>query len=327
MRIFRNSLILGLGLFGGCSETPYENIFTDLVTFGLNDVSDFYGIAITDVAVSSSGEVFCCDFGNSQILRFEADGSFIESWGRENARSSSFNKPRSISIDSENYIFVACKNSVVVLDLKGTVLNEIEMPFHPIDIEAESGNFYVVGYSKEGIVHKFSKEGKWLKTWGEIFQSEYQRIRKMYSGGVIEIVNGEIWLSYKTSYKISKFSTEGLWITDIKRDGFDFTPRFEINGKRTLFKSNSSVSNIVACASQGIIINEFFLRNTGRFLDFYDYEGNLLKSDVQINVHLINNDQNGNTYYLRYNNESLMLIKGVVKWEKFLGQVPVKNRE
>jgi DNA-binding beta-propeller fold protein YncE len=62
----------------------------------------------TDVAVSSSGEIYVSDgYGNSLVHKFSPNGELIISWGEHGTAPGQFDLPHSVWVDEEQLVYVA----------------------------------------------------------------------------------------------------------------------------------------------------------------------------------------------------------------------------
>jgi sugar lactone lactonase YvrE len=84
----------------------------------------------TDVVVAPNGDVFVADGheadSNNRVVKFSADGRFIESWGGTGTEPGRFRVPHAIALDSQGRLFVADRdnNRVQIFDQDGRFLAE-----------------------------------------------------------------------------------------------------------------------------------------------------------------------------------------------------------
>ena len=80
----------------------------------------------TDVAVSSSGDVFVTDGHgpNNRVVKFSKEGRFLKTWGHTGDGPGEFNQPHTIAIDSQDRVYVGDRSNgrVQVFDAEGTFL-------------------------------------------------------------------------------------------------------------------------------------------------------------------------------------------------------------
>ncbi len=81
----------------------------------------------TDVAFGPTGDIFVSDgYGNSRIVRFDANGRFVKAWGSLGVGRGELSLPHTLGIDSTGRIYVGERNNVrvQVFDAEGNVLDE-----------------------------------------------------------------------------------------------------------------------------------------------------------------------------------------------------------
>jgi DNA-binding beta-propeller fold protein YncE len=104
----------------------------------------------TDVAVASDGSFYVSDgYGNSRVVKFSPDGTYIISWGSFGTRSGQFNTPHSIALDSQGNVYVADRGNarIQIFNENGEYLSEIknESIGRPWAIRFDDeGNLFVV---------------------------------------------------------------------------------------------------------------------------------------------------------------------------------------
>ena len=79
----------------------------------------------TDMAILPSGDIFVSDgYGNRRVVHFDANGKYVNQWGREGDGPGQFALPHSIVADSQNRLYVADRENarVQVFDTQGKLL-------------------------------------------------------------------------------------------------------------------------------------------------------------------------------------------------------------
>jgi sugar lactone lactonase YvrE len=143
---------------------------------------------VADVAVDSKNDVFAIVRGDTPILVFNPQGKFLRGWGK-----GLIGGPHGIFIDSHDNVFCVDNRDHVVLefDTRGNLLMTLGTRGAPSDSGSVKGNFKTVqrgagpfnvptkvatsrsgdifvsdGYGNAR-VHRFSADGKLIKSWGE----------------------------------------------------------------------------------------------------------------------------------------------------------------
>ena len=107
----------------------------------------------TGVAFASDGSFFVSDgYGNSRVMKFGADGSFIMQWGSFGDGPGQFNTPHGIAIGPDGNVYVADRGNarVQIFDQRGTFLGEWKDG-------AKYGRPWALAFNKEG--HAFIVDG------------------------------------------------------------------------------------------------------------------------------------------------------------------------
>jgi len=89
-----------------------------------------------DVAFGSNGEIYISQGhgkGESRVLKFDADGNFLATWGGEGAGPGEFRQPHSIVTDARGNLYVADRSNqrIQVFDANGKYLRETKHPGTP----------------------------------------------------------------------------------------------------------------------------------------------------------------------------------------------------
>lgn len=132
---------------------------------------------VAAVAVDSKDRVYVFNRGEHPMMVFDREGSFLRSWGE-----GSFPRAHGLHIDANDVLYCTDDGGHVVrkCTTDGKVLLELGVPgkpapymsgtpFHRCTHTALSprGEIYVSDGYGNARVHKFSPNGKLLKSWGE----------------------------------------------------------------------------------------------------------------------------------------------------------------
>lgn len=118
-----NLWVTDVGLHVVQKLSPAGDVLLELGTRGEpgDDVSHFN--QPTDVYVATNGRVFVSDgYGNSRVIVFDADGTYLFDWGTAGSDPGQFDTPHSIVGDGNNHIYVADRGNrrVQVFDEMGS---------------------------------------------------------------------------------------------------------------------------------------------------------------------------------------------------------------
>src|SRR5262249_34965664 len=77
----------------------------------------------TDVAIAPDGSFFVSDgYGNTRVVKFAADGRFLQEWGTPGKAEGQFNLPHAIVLDSQGQVYVGDRenNRIQIFGPNGT---------------------------------------------------------------------------------------------------------------------------------------------------------------------------------------------------------------
>lgn len=122
----------------------------------------------TDIAFGSQGQIFVTDgYGNSRVMKFAANGKFMDKWGRPGKGRGEFHLPHSIIIDAKGRVFVGDRENdrVQVFDSEGELL-EVWPGFAPYGMEFDSKGILFVADGRANKVLQINSAGKIKNSWG-----------------------------------------------------------------------------------------------------------------------------------------------------------------
>lgn len=239
-------LLLGpaVGAQQAVPEIPFESVPEPLKL-----PPDLYLGEVAGVAVNSKGHVFVYNRGSStgpaygatasQLLEFGADGKFIREIGK-NLYAWSY--AHVVRIDRDDNIWAIDKGSDMII--KFNPAGKVQMVFgrkkeasdeaepwtrvdpprphvdqqyrQPTDVTWDpQGNIYISDGYINSRVAKISKEGEWLKSWGERGAGPGQ-LNTPHS--IASDVKGNIYVADRGNTRIQVFDTDGKVIREIKID-------------------------------------------------------------------------------------------------------------
>jgi hypothetical protein len=111
--------------------------------------------APTEVAISANGDIFVADghsgggtaLGNARVVKFDATGRFIKTWGRKGMGPGEFDVPHTLAFDSRDRLFVGDRqnNRIQIFDREGAFIAQWFQFGRPsgIYIEKRTDTIYV----------------------------------------------------------------------------------------------------------------------------------------------------------------------------------------
>jgi hypothetical protein len=137
-----------------------------------------------DMEITPEGDVFVADgYGNSRVVHFDKDGTFVNEWGRLGTGPGEFSIVHAICRDSAGRLYVADRNNarVQVFEPSGTFVTQWQDLLVPWSFwVSKSDEIWICGSSpmgwrkedqvlgcppKDQLVMKFNTDGKLLQHW------------------------------------------------------------------------------------------------------------------------------------------------------------------
>lgn len=125
-----------------------------------------------DVAFGPAGEIYVTQGhgkGESRVIKFDADGNFIRTWGGEGAGAGQFNVPHSVMTDARGRVHVADRSNqrIQVFDADGNFLRETRHPGTPCGLCLCRDRAHIMmAHGHTGKIMKLDLEGNVLGATG-----------------------------------------------------------------------------------------------------------------------------------------------------------------
>lgn len=107
----------------------------------------------TDVAVAPDGSFYVSDgYGNSRVIKFSKDGTYLFEWGKFGDRPGEFNTPHGIDLDREGNVYVADRenNRIQKFDAKGNFItlwqNKGTDQLYSVTIDNQNNHLFGIDY-------------------------------------------------------------------------------------------------------------------------------------------------------------------------------------
>lgn len=107
----------------------------------------------TDIAVSADGSFYVSDgYGNSRVIKFSKDGTYLFEWGKFGNKQGEFNIPHGIDLDINGYVYVADRenNRIQKFDSKGNFItlwqNQTTDQLYSVTIDNQRNQLFGIDY-------------------------------------------------------------------------------------------------------------------------------------------------------------------------------------
>jgi DNA-binding beta-propeller fold protein YncE len=125
-----------------------------------------------DVAFGPKGEIYVSQGhgkGESRVLKFDAEGNFVKTWGGEGGGPGQFNQPHSIIADARGHLYVADRSNqrIQVFNADGNYLRESRQPGTPCGLALmRDGRHIMMAHGHTGKIMRLDLEGRVLGATG-----------------------------------------------------------------------------------------------------------------------------------------------------------------
>ena len=125
-----------------------------------------------DVAFGAQGEVYVTQGhgkGESRVLMFDADGTFVRTWGGEGTGPGQFNVPHAIVADPDGLLHVADRSNerIQVFDAQGNFIRETRHPGTPCGLAlCHDRRHIMMAHGHAGLITKLDLNGRVLGATG-----------------------------------------------------------------------------------------------------------------------------------------------------------------
>jgi DNA-binding beta-propeller fold protein YncE len=125
-----------------------------------------------DVAFAPDGAIYVSQGhgkGESRVLKFDAEGNFLKTWGGEGAGPGQFKQPHSIVTDGKGQLYVADRSNqrIQVFDAEGSFVRESQHPGTPCGLcLMRDGKHLMLAHGHAGKIIKLDLNGKVLGATG-----------------------------------------------------------------------------------------------------------------------------------------------------------------
>jgi len=214
---------------------------------------------VADVAVGPEDRVYVFSRGEHPMMVFEADGTFVTSWGE-----GVFTRPHGVTLGPDGNLYCADDDGhcIHVCTLAGEVLSTIGtpapahsgLPFNrptKVAFDPETGEMYVSDGYGNARVHKYTPEGKLLFSWGEYGTDpgQFNLVHSLATDGA-----SRVYVADRENHRVQVFDAEGTfleqWVNMYRPCGLHIDgDQVYVGQLPTHLAVNADYPNIGACIS------------------------------------------------------------------------------
>ena len=226
-------------------EPLYGELVFDLeedLSIGREDDDNYMFFRIIDIKVDSDGNIYVFERGNMRVQKFDRNGNFLCTIGREGQGPGEYQRPIELIIDDKRGIIgIKDMMKLIVFDKDGNYLDKdisFEKYFHDLLIDS-SGTLWGFCFDREGddevtadlfkVLIKINSEGQIAEKFGKFLDDHYRE--RLDSGAVLSMSTGEeydlhfsllggqnIVYGYSKEYELNVINLEGNLLTKIKKE-------------------------------------------------------------------------------------------------------------
>jgi len=162
----------------------------------------------TSLAIGRNGDVFVSQGhnpggGDPRVLKFDANGKFIKSWGGRGSEPGKFTAAHGIAIDAQGLVWVADRENqrIQIFDQDGKFIREVKYAGLPSSISVGKRYIYMVnGFA--GQLLRLDLTGKVLAVAGKPGKGpgEFGEAHEVTEGP-----NGDVWVADTVNSTVQKF--------------------------------------------------------------------------------------------------------------------------
>jgi DNA-binding beta-propeller fold protein YncE len=214
---------------------------------------------VADVAVGPGDRVYVFNRGEHPMMVFEADGTFVTSWGE-----GVFTRAHGVTLGPDGNLYCADDDGhcIFVCTPEGEVLSTIGapapaqsgLPFNrptKVAFDPATSEMYVSDGYGNARVHKYTPDGRLLFSWGE-YGTDPGQFNLVHSIAVDPA--GRVYVADRENHRVQIFDAEGMfleqWVNMYRPCGLHIKDGLAYVGQLpTHLAVNADYPNIGACIS------------------------------------------------------------------------------
>ena len=116
----------------------------------------------TDIAFAVNGDMFVSDgYGNSRVVKFDKNGTFVKAWGKKGSGEGEFNLPHGIAVDKRGRVYVGDRENyrMQVFDSDGKFLTQWKHVGSPWGVVVSDDDFIYMADGHNNRILKLNMNG------------------------------------------------------------------------------------------------------------------------------------------------------------------------
>ena len=208
------------------------------------------------IAIGADGVIYVVDQHNDRVQKFDADRTFVLSWGSTGSDEGQFIDPVGVAIDPDGNVYVSDfrRNVVQKFDADGVFLNyvgksgtvpgDLGLPIY-MDTDAD-GNLYVAEVQNNRI-SKFASDGTFLMNFGSRGREAGQFNEA--NDAEVDDATGLVFTADTENHRVNVFDADGNFVTTFGMFGDDEGQLFlvaavSLDGEGNLYVVNAGSSKV-----------------------------------------------------------------------------------
>jgi sugar lactone lactonase YvrE len=210
LRLLAVALVCGAVL--GCGRDP-NNAGELVKVWGRRGLSEGRFQKPRAMTIDGNDEIYIVDM-TARIQVFDKEGNFARFWSTPAHETG---RPTGLSVDREGNILVADTHyyRVLIYTPQGELLRQIggthglgpgQFGFITDVVQDSQGNYFISEYGEFDRIHKYTRDGRWVKQWGGHGRAPGEFLRPQ-SMAIDD--KDQIWVADSCNHRIQIFDADG----------------------------------------------------------------------------------------------------------------------
>ncbi len=230
----------GIKVIKNPREPLYGEINLDLqedLSIGNEDDKNFMFYRVRGIAVDNQGNIYVADMSNFRVQKFDRNGQYLLTIGRQGQGPGEFQQPTKILLDdAKGNIYVQDRMKIKVFDKEGKYATDIIPKKYPLDFILEGNGFIGTKLSSTTESGESARDFARINDKGEILKTHasfpfYFLIQGKSGSGTIIAVSGlehDLWIAaiddqsfiygFSREYELNVIDLEGNPAYKIRKD-------------------------------------------------------------------------------------------------------------